>query len=213
MKGLLLKDFYTVKSMWKYILFIAIVFSLSFWGRGDGTLAAMFSFISTILLINSLAQDEMDQWNKIALTMPLTCRQIVISKYIFAMLVCIFGTAGGLLLTLIARLLNMSEFAVQIQIVLLGSAVSSAVILLVIALMIPTNLKFGVQKSRYLLLVFVVIPVLLGALADAAGFEMPDMVYFGGSTAEASILVILALVLIVFASFRISVRIMEKKEY
>ena len=155
----------------------------------------------------------MDQWNKMALTMPLTCCQIVLSKYIFAMLVCICGTAGGLLLTLIARLLNMGEFAVQIQIVLLGSAVSSAVILLVIALMIPTNLKFGVQKSRYLLLVFVVIPVLLGALADAAGFEMPDMVYFGGSTAGASILVILALVLIVFASFRISVRIMEKKEY
>lgn len=86
-------------------------------------------------------------------------------------------------------------------------------ILMVIALMIPTNLKFGVQKSRYLLLVFVVIPVLLGALADAAGFEMPDMVYFGGSTAGASILVILALAVIIFASFRISVRIMEKKEY
>ena len=51
MKGLLLKELYTVKSMWKYILFIAIVFSLSFWGRGDGTLAAMFSFVSTILLI------------------------------------------------------------------------------------------------------------------------------------------------------------------
>ena len=91
MKGLLLKDFYTVKSMWKYILFIAIVFSLSFWGRGDGTLAAMFSFIGTILLINSLAQDEMDQWNKMALTMPLTCRQIS-SQNTFSP--CLFALSG-----------------------------------------------------------------------------------------------------------------------
>lgn len=213
MKGLLLKDFYTVKSMWKYILFIAIVFSLSFAGNGDGTLAAMFSFVSTILLINSLAQDEMDQWNQTALTMPLTCSQIVLAKYLFAMLLCVFGTICGLLLTLVIRLIGLGPDLMPLEMVALSSAVSSAVILLVIALMVPMNLKFGVQKSRYLLLAFVVIPVLLGTLADASGLRIPSMMYFGVSGAGLSVMVILALVLIVFASFRISVRIMEKKEY
>ncbi len=213
MKGLLLKDFYTVKSMWRYVLFIAIVFSLSFWGKGDGTLAAMFSFVSTILLLNSLAQDEMDQWNKTALTMPLTCRQIVLAKYLFAMLLCIFGTVCGLLLTLATRLIGMGNDIMPLELVAVSSAVSSAVILLVIALMLPLNLKFGVQKSRYVLLAFVAIPVLLGALADASGLRIPAMMYFGVSGVGISVMVILALVLALFVSFRISVRILEKKEY
>lgn len=213
MKGLLLKDFYTVKSQWKYIVFIAIVFSLSFSGNGDGTLAAMFSFISTILLLNSLAQDEMDQWNKTALTMPLTCSQIVLAKYLFAILLCIFGTLCGMLLTVVIRLVGLGPDIMPLELVAVSSAVSSAVILLVIALMVPMNLKFGVQKSRYVLLGFVAIPVLLGVLVDASGLQIPSMMYFGVSGAGISVMVILVLVLIVYASFRVSVRIMEKKEY
>lgn len=213
MKGLLLKDLYTVKNQWKYILFIAVVFSLSFAGKGDGTLAAMFSFISTILLLNSLAQDEMDQWNKAALTMPVTGRQIVLSKFVFALLLCIFGTAVGLLLTLVCRLTGLGEGGLAWEVLVLGSAVSSAVILLVISVMVPMNLKFGVQKSRFVLLCFVGIPVLLGMVADAVGLQVPDMMYFSGSFIGVSLLAALLVLLILLVSFLVSVRIMEKKEY
>ena len=213
MKGLLLKDFYTVKSMWKYILFIAAVFALSFGGRGDGTLAAMFSFISTILLLNSLAQDELDQWNKAALAMPVTCRQIVLSKYLFALLLCIAGTVCGLVLTLATRLIGLGADVMALEVMVLSVAVSSGVILLVIALMVPLNLKFGVQKSRLVLLCFVGIPVLLGLVADTAGLQVPSMMYFGVSGAGISVMVILALALVLFLSYRWSVRILEQKEY
>lgn len=213
MKGLLLKDFYTVKSMWRYILFIAVVFSISFGGRGDGTLAAMFAFISTILLLNSLAQDELDQWNKAALTMPVICRQIVLSKYLFALLLCTAGTVCGLVLTLLTRIIGLGADGMELEVVVLSAAVSSAVILLVIALMVPLNLKFGVQKSRLVLLCFVGIPVLLGLVADASGLQVPSMIYFGVSGVGLSMMAIGALVLLLFLSYRWSVRVLEKKEY
>ena len=213
MKGLLLKEFYLLKSQWMYILFVTVVFSLSFAGKGDGTLAAMFSFISTVLMLNSLAQDEVDQWNQTALTMPLTCRQILLSKYLFALFLCFFGTVLGLLLTLVCRMTGLGDGGMSWEVVVLGAMVSSIVILMIISLMVPLNLKFGVQKSRFVLLGFVGIPVLLGIMADAAGFEVPDMMYFSGSFVWVSLLAALLVLLLFLLSFWGSLRILEKKEY
>lgn len=212
MKGLLRKEFYNVRNQWKYILFIALVFTLSFGPRGDGILAAMFTFIGTILLLNGLAQDEMDQWTGFALTMPVTCSQLILAKYIFAGFLCIFGAAGGLLLTLLTGLIGMGMH-ISAEMLVLECLISTGIVLVMASLMIPMNLKFGIQKSRYVLLGFVAVPILLGAVGTSLGVQIPDMVYFGVSGVGLGAAAVILVAAVVLVSFRISVRILERKEY
>ncbi len=212
MKGLLLKELYNVKNQWKYILFIAVVFSLSFGPRGDGILAAMFTFIGTILLLNSLAQDEADQWSKFALTMPVTCHQLILAKYIFAGLLCIFGAVGGILLTMVTRIFGMGG-ALSVAGLILEGLISTGIVLVMASIMIPVNLKFGVQKSRYVLLGFVAIPILLGVAVTSLDVQIPSMMYFGVSGIGLGVAAVALVAAVLTVSFFISVGITKKKEY
>lgn len=213
MKGLLLKDIYNLKNQWKYMLFIAVVFSLSFASNGDGTLASMFTFICTILLLNSLAQDEMDQWNKFAFTLPVTRRQAILAKYIFGLLLCCLGLACGIGLTLLTRAVGLGDGGMSFGGVLVEALASCGVVLLIVSLMVPMNLKFGIQKSRYLLMGFVAVPVLLSVAITSLGvtfafgslFEISPLVLGSGA--------VLLVAAVMTVSFFISVRIMEKKEF
>lgn len=216
MKGLLLKDIYNVKKQWKYMLFVAVVFSVSFGGAGDGMLASMFSFLCTILVLNNLAQDELDQWYLFAATMPVSSRDFVRAKYIFAVFLCALGAVCGLGLTWLVGLIGLgpSDIAYMDDVIpeLLGSA---AAILFIMALMIPVNLKFGTQKARYIMLGCVAVPF-LAVLASNLLKLFPGMYYFGIKITNGPYLAVTA-AMFVAASFllscALSVRIMEKKEF
>ncbi|MBQ8563318.1 MAG: ABC-2 transporter permease, partial [Firmicutes bacterium] len=157
-----------------------------------------------------------DQWNKFAFTMPVTRRQAVLAKYIFGLLLCCLGLACGLGLTLLTRAVGIGDGSMSFGGVLVEALASCGVVLLIVSLMVPLNLKFGIQKSRYLLLGFVAVPVLLGILVTKLELKIPSMMYLGvkGMSTNAliagAVLLVLAVLLV---SYLISVRIMEKKEF
>ena len=78
MLALLLKDLYTLKAQMKVFLFILIIFALAFQAEAG----AFAVFYATLLPVTSLAYDEQSKWPQLALMLPYSIKDIVLSKYL-----------------------------------------------------------------------------------------------------------------------------------
>ena len=105
MKGLLLKDFYTMARYGRTMLaLIGFYVMLAFLGQPASFVGAMLVFLCAMLVISSFSYDEYGKWNKYCLSLPVSRRQIVGSKYLFALLMLgiglVLGVGSGYLISL-----------------------------------------------------------------------------------------------------------------
>lgn len=164
MKGLLLKDLKTLGAQAK-ILFLLLGFYLVFSvvQRDYSMLSVMVSVFGAILPITALAYDERGKWERYALTMPLSRRDLVLSKYLLGLLLL----GGGFLLSVLCQLLG-------------GGGVLSAVVsalqslsigVLMLAVTLLASFRFGVEKGRIVMMLAVFLPSVVvlsvGNLASA----------------------------------------------
>lgn len=212
MRGLLLKDLYNLGNQWKYLLFVAAIFCFSFANSAEGTISVMVTFLTVVLLLNSLAQDEMDQWYLLAKTLPVTGKQILLAKYIFGVLLVFCGALGGGVLTILTSLVAHGELT-PVGTIVEVTAVASGAILATIGLLIPVNLKFGVQRARYVLFGLVIIPIGFQFIAERLqlSLEWIEKLMEAPAILEGGSLV--AGLLLLGISFLVSVRILDNKEF
>lgn len=210
MKGLILKDFYTMARYGKTLLaLIGFYVVLAFLGQPASFVSTMLVFLCTMLVISSFSYDEYGKWNKYCLSLPVSRRQIVGGKYLFALIMLVIGLALGLLGGYLLSLTQDISFAEDVLPSCLGGAVAA---LFMLAVLLPLMYRFGVEKGRILMLAVCLLPVILvlGAVKfmKARGIPMPD---------EATVLLWLkilpCLALVGFiGSYLVSVAVFMKKE-
>lgn len=200
MKGLLLKDLLNLKQMarvWSLLLAVFIV--IGFAQRSPAYVGGMLMMLTLLLPMNALAYDENAKWDRYALTMPFSRRDLVMSKYLLAVL----GAAATSAITLLCGLVMGFSAAEALWMTGLFLALGiglSAVIL-------PVLFRFGVQKGRMLMLLLVLLPMALAAL-------LPDLSASLGGLSGVSLLWLLPLAAAALAaSCWISARIYEGKEF
>ena len=100
MKGLILKDLYTLRQMGKISLICMVC--LVIWGLVSDNptmLSSLLLVYGLMLLITTAAYDEASHFNRYALTLPLTHMKLVQSQYLFALLLfevlVTLGILGG----------------------------------------------------------------------------------------------------------------------
>ena len=215
MKGLILKDIYSMKGMGKSMLFLFIIFCLAFKDQGMAVMVTMFTVATTVLVINSLALDEMHNWYRIALTMPVSRHQLVLSKYLISVIYALVGIIAGICSSLLMQAAGWSAAEASLVGVIAIASVAFLMALLFISLLLPVNLKFGVQKSRLLLLALVALPVLAVTVLTSIGIVFPVMFYFGVNlSSHAIVFISIAVVaVLITGSYLLSVRILKKKEF
>lgn len=211
MTGLLLKDFYTLRKTVKQMLGTLLL--LSVWSAflKNSSFIAMISLMyGAMLLINSMASDEVSGFTSYMLTLPVTKKEMVREKYL---LLCIMLTAGFLVgiagdLGIRFLLRDTAEFGEDI----LFLALMACYLLLVFSFMLPAMIKLGVEKARLFLIV-----IYVGVFGIFGGFFYlaKDLGFNPSKTQLGMILVIFALFTIIgmMISYFISLRIMEKKEW
>jgi len=159
MKGLLLKDFYTVFKQMKVFLVLIIVFAC-LPGYSMFTFAIVYS---AMLPFTALAYDERSKWDKLAAMMPYSPREIVLGKYVLGYIMIVFSSVFSILIQLIInQLINheaSSTSAIQI-------ALAICVALVFESINLPIMIKLGVEKGR---------AVFIGAMAIIAF----GIAYFG----------------------------------
>ena len=92
MKGLLLKDLYNLEKQARSLLLIFVfylVFSLI--GENSNMFGGVVSIMMVMLVITSLAYDERSRWDRYALTMPVSRKEMVLSKYLLGLILLTFA--------------------------------------------------------------------------------------------------------------------------
>lgn len=218
MKGLLYKDFITLKGYAKPILFMMAIFiAVSFVNEEYlKMLTFMIPFIIIMMSINTFSYDIYTKWDSFSLTLPITKKDMVLSKYILAIILIILGSLIGLIVPILISLITSS--AIDIETLLSTIMGVAAGMSLVIIINFPLIFKFGPEKGRiYLFIGMFLISVIIAGIAFLfkeflngsyiINKSLPFITNYGW------ILLILIIFLLMFISYRISYNIYNKKEF
>lgn len=214
MIGLMKKDFFNVASSLKVYLMIPLVFALlSYNNKSMDLLAFSTCFVGIFVVMSCFAYDDMAHFDAFALTLPISRRDLVISKFLIGnlFLLVIFVLAN--LLAFVLAMLFEGRFAgYSFMGFLEFTFIATMVVNIITAIVTTIMFKYGSEKGRVVFLVIFLGGGLLGGLAGKflAGMNIQALVQFLDQY-----LTILALpisILIEGICICLSTRIMEKKE-
>lgn len=209
MKGLLLRDFYNAKQIWKSLIGIGVFCVVFTFVLKSSIYTLMMTMILGINVISSaIAIDEKGGWSYL-LAAPVGRKQIVLEKYLYCFLVQALLMLAGIVIGVLANYLYYTPW----EEFWLLAAVYFAYYLYVVALMLPLNFKIGVDKSRYLLMVIFVAPALVfvGAVS-VLGKEGGLSGISTDSIMRVVPILLVAAVVLFLLSYFVSKRIFLKKE-
>lgn len=213
MRGLIIKDIYSLKKYWKSLC-ISMGF-LAIYGiflKNITFLSFIICFLSTTIILTILGDDEVSHWDKYALCMPLDRKMMVREKY--AVIVAILLTAGGISIIFgcIMAVITKQELASVLQ----ASFLAFSMVALIAIIITPVFYKLGVQKARYIMIFCVLVPAFLivGAakLVERSGIVLEEEM-ISQMVKNAYIIIPLVLAVLMYVSYRISVSIYTKKEW
>jgi len=212
MKGLFLKELFTVKTSIKQMAFSIVLFLvLGFLLKNPAYCGMMVVILMTNITIMAISYDEAVQWTRFAATLPVRRQDLVTSKYLLLLMLFLVGMgislADGFLMMCFYTETSLAEVVV--------SALACGLIALFAAgLNIYFSFRFGVEKARILASVIYILPVaalFLGLyMIKAQGFTLPELTDGMVWTGVAGLVVLD--MLLVTLSWRMSCRLMERKE-
>lgn len=165
MKGLLIKDFLTIRKKYgipRLIMDVAIIAALMVVLGGTGAIYINFLLIpmEVASMVMSLTTcDEQWKWSKYAISLPVSKTQIVQSRYAFAMIISLVGLVVAFIVNSIS-FLCFPEYKFGFYVFL--SVVSFGVILLFLSFMLPSNYSLGVNAGFAAMIIMVILLVVLG---------------------------------------------------
>ena len=215
MAGLLEKDFRLLlqrKQALALFLILGVVFGFSMEGS---FILGYLPFLMTMLMVGTISYDEMDNGYQFLMTLPINAGIYVREKYLF----CAGGTFVSWILAVILYLSAKVFRGESIDFLAeMPTTVSLLpVILILMSVMIPIQIKFGTEKSRVVMAmacgVFVACSFLLVKIVGEEWVEntfafldgMSESVFAAGAAALTAV--------VAAVSYRISYRVLKKKEF
>ena len=208
MIGLIYKDLMVMrKTLALYLVIFAVYGYMGIAYDQGGLLFAMVLVLSAMLPVSSIAYDERCKWDKIANTAPLSRKEIVMAKYLFAILLTVFSVAVCFVIYLFDSRMPMTEkFIMCYTLIMMG--------MLYQAILMPVNIKFGAEKGRNIMMAIMFVPVLLiMAVSNTGLVDMSAVVQFLENNEHLIPYIVTAIVAVVYiASVTLSVKIYENKD-
>lgn len=221
-KGLIMKDNLQLKSYRKTLFIFFLVFFLtslvqSKTGTLDFLLVFMFSFGMGMYGIASFNYDETTNGNRYLLTLPVSKKKIVQSKYIFIFLSILIGVFFGVLCTYVATffltLFGIASLTYPSVSILITNIITSFLVISAIdCFQIPCIYKWGPERGRMMVFIpFAVIGLAVGLFFYLAPSNI-DLSFLSHLETYIPFLLIGVIFLIYFISYQVSYRIFNKKE-
>lgn len=218
MKGILIKDLRLLLQQ-KYFLIIMLVVTgfLNFYS-GDATFAIGYvTTICTFLAISTITYDEYDNGYSFLMTLPVQRKTFVREKYLFSLLCTGCAWIIGVFIAFVCKIVKEGNFPI-LEFGMGASTIIPAV-LLMIAVMLPLEFKFGSERGKVAVFitfgVVFVAAYLISKVYSMAGLDLGEILN-SFSTLHLGVIVLFALAVstVLFViSCRISSNIMQKKEF
>ncbi len=207
MTGLILKDFLSIKRQARIFILLALLYVVMACFSNDSAFFMGFVIIlSSMMPITALAYDERAHFERYALTMPLSRRDVVIAKYLFGLLCIGIALLVSFIFDIIMSIVTSASISPDLFISLL---VLMSVTLLFLSVNLPVMFKFGTEKGRLIYMGLAVLAMLLptlfqnGIIGPPSAMLLKTLVYTFPAFS----------VLCFLLSIRISIGIYGKKEF
>ena len=180
MKGLIIKDILNLRKVVTTTFIMIFVYGFFSYSIGDmSMLIGMTTFIMASMSITSMTYDEMAKWDSYALAMPITRRDIVLSKYILSFLLSITATIISSIFSIIITYLRGDLGSIEnIQEIFLIAYIMFLICMVFTSVITPLIFKFGVENARLLTMGSVLIPIGIGYLLIKMGIQLPTFEEF-----------------------------------
>lgn len=219
MRGLIIKDLLFIKNNYKTTIVMFIGSLLISIAIGNYLLA--ISTVPLMLLASSISTFQTDEFyntEAFTLTIPLPREKIVLSKYVFTLIMTFISTYIGLIIYLLIYLIISPGFnGVNTDMIKMLLILECAA-LIVDSIFFPVIYKYGCEKSRFVLMS--IIMLILGILSIVSVYvnvinvqqiDLVGIVDFINNNALP--VLIIAVIVIMTLSYFLSVKFYKSKDY
>ena len=219
MKCLLKKDFELMKVNGKSYIFVAAIAFLYLFMSGSmmNFFVAYVTLIATLTVLTTITHDDFDHGMTFLMTLPVSRQIYAKEKYVFGM---IMGVGGWLLASAFAAISVLIRTGSGIDMeFLVGISAYLVMVEMVLAFMIPIQLKFGSDSGRIALLgiwmaAFIIIIFGFRVLSWFGIDTTPLKNTLEGLNYPVLMGILIGLLAVgIVISVNISIRILEKKEF
>lgn len=214
MRGLLLKDFYLMAGQKRFFIIvfaIAVLFFLT--GQNEEFIVGYVTMLCGIFAVTTIHYDEFNKGNIFLFTLPFQRKQYAVEKYLFGI---IAGGAAWIASFAVVMVLGYGRGELDIREWGVLMLTYFLVLLLMLAVMIPIELKFGAEKGKLatFVLFFAVFGIffLVTNASEEAGIDLSAL---AGqmNLAKLAVGAVLVTLLVLAFSVSASIKIMEKKQF
>lgn len=214
MKGLILKDLLNLKKAIKTMLIVGIAYSIFFSTVQPTFLTGILTLLFSMQSLSSFSYDEYAKWDSYALTLPISRKDLVLSKYILFMTFPIIGSVLSIILSTISGLFKQTLMVEEIFASAMGFLFSMEILLLIL---LPLIFKFGIERGRIMITVvsFSIFGIgfLVIKLIQALNLPFLSLEQIYALTPIIPWIALVMVALIAYLSYQVSLHIVEKKEY
>lgn len=191
MKGLLMKDFLTIRKKYgiprvAMDIFIIVALMVVLKGTGATYISFLLIPIEVMSMVMSLATcDQQWKWGKYAISLPITKAQLVKSRYTFSVILSCVGFIVALMVNTVSYFCFPKY---DYGFYLFVAAASFAVTLLFLSFVLPSNYSLGENAGFAAMIILVILLIVLGIWSNMTGnaimqfvvdnFEMSLMIFF-----------------------------------
>lgn len=217
-KGLIIKDILQLKSYKKTLIIFIVIFilsSLSAEGEVSNTLIIMLTLCFGMFSIASFNYDELNKADKYILTLPITKKDIVLSKYILVIGSTVIGSIIGILLGFILSFVFNKQMPdiVEFLSIGLGGILGVGIIE---SIQLPCIYKWGAEKGRVqMMIVTALIALIVGGVIYIGGksniqFQANNVIDMLCNFLP--LIFIVVMVVMYYISYKVAYKIYDKKE-
>lgn len=219
-KGLMIKDLLQLKSYKKTLLIFMAVFILITMTNEDISsftqiIIVMITLVFGMLGIATFSYDQMSKADRYILTLPISKKEIVKSKYIFTICSSLVGAVLGLTISLIITVV------IKNQNINIEDMISTALggilgIGIIEAIQIPCIYKWGAEKGRIQIYIIALIIALIGGaivyVLEKMNISLPINHILDVLNRFLPFALLFVITIIYYISYRVSYKIYLKKE-
>ena len=203
MKGLLLKDYFTLLKQLRFYLIFLLIFTII----PNMNLSSIAIVYASMLPITVIAYDERSKWDQLAAMMPYSKRELVFSKYLLGYIGVAIFSVITLVLQVTVGLIGKSGFSAEQAMTIL---VTAAAALILLAINLPFMFWLGVERGSVVFMIIIGVTVFLGMMSADSAKNL-----IANQTITASQLIVLSGAVTIIANFvsiLISGKIYRKKK-
>lgn len=217
MRGLLIKDFKLMKSQKNFfVLIVMVAIGMAMFVEDASFIIGYIAFIGSLFTLSSISYDEFDNGNAFMFSLPITRKDYIVEKYSFGL---ITGGGSWLLATFIVIIIALIKNTNLTVETIMGALMILPIMLLILAVMLPFQLKFGGEKGRVAMIAVVGLMFIIGIVTvKIAGALNIDLVSIINNLPKVSTGMVIAIgigitIIALLISYKISLSIMNKKEF